>query len=148
MDGTVAALLVFNNSLYAAGAFQHAGLATSPGIARWNGLAWSDVDGGLAAGATAAALGVFNNELVVGGSFTATSRGASRYWARLGCPACYPNCDSSTTPPILNVADFSCFLNRFAAGESYANCDGSTIPPVLNVADFSCFLNAFAAGCP
>jgi hypothetical protein len=63
-------------------------------------------------------------------------------------PACYPNCDASTTAPILNVLDFNCFLNRFAAGASYANCDGSTIPPVLNVLDFNCFLNAFAAGCP
>jgi probable HAF family extracellular repeat protein len=60
----------------------------------------------------------------------------------------YANCDASTTPPILNVNDFTCFLNRFAAGNSYANCDGSTVPPVLNVADFSCFLNRFAAGCP
>ncbi len=62
-------------------------------------------------------------------------------------PPCYPNCDGSQTPPILNVLDFSCFLNRFAAGDSYANCDNSTVPPVLNVLDFSCFLNAFAAGC-
>jgi hypothetical protein len=61
--------------------------------------------------------------------------------------ACYANCDGSTIAPILNVSDFSCFLNRFAAGDSYANCDGSTIQPVLNVADFSCFLNRFAAGC-
>jgi DNA-binding beta-propeller fold protein YncE len=62
-------------------------------------------------------------------------------------PACYANCDGSTTPPVLNVQDFSCFLNAFASGESYANCDGSTTEPVLNVQDFSCFLNAFAAGC-
>ncbi len=61
---------------------------------------------------------------------------------------CYANCDSSTTAPVLNVLDFSCFLNRFAAGETYANCDASTTPPVLNVLDFSCFLNKFAAGCP
>jgi len=61
---------------------------------------------------------------------------------------CYPNCDNSTTPPVLNVADFACFLNSFAAGDSYANCDNSTTPPVLNVADFACFLNSFAAGCP
>ena len=60
---------------------------------------------------------------------------------------CYPNCDNSTTPPILNVLDFSCFLNKFAAGDPYANCDNSTTPPVLNVLDFSCFLNKFAAGC-
>jgi hypothetical protein len=63
-------------------------------------------------------------------------------------PTCYPNCDQSTTTPILNIADFSCFLQKFAAGDPYANCDASTIPPVLNVADFSCFLQQFAAGCP
>jgi hypothetical protein len=31
---------------------------------------------------------------------------------------------------------------------SGANCDNSTINPVLNVNDFSCFLNQYAAGCP
>jgi hypothetical protein len=60
---------------------------------------------------------------------------------------CYANCDGSTTPPVLNVLDFSCFLNKFAAGDTCANCDGSTTPPVLNVLDFSCFLNRFAVGC-
>jgi hypothetical protein len=64
-----------------------------------------------------------------------------------GPPACRANCDGSTTSPILNVADFSCFLNRFASGDCAANCDGSTTSPVLNIADFSCFLNLFAAGC-
>ena len=29
----------------------------------------------------------------------------------------------------------------------YANCDKSTSPPVFNVLDFVCFLNKFAAGC-
>jgi hypothetical protein len=66
----------------------------------------------------------------------------------LGPPHCYPNCDGSTTPPILNVADFSCFLTKFSQQDPYANCDGSTVEPVLNVADFSCFLSKFAAGCP
>jgi hypothetical protein len=61
--------------------------------------------------------------------------------------SCYANCDSSTTQPVLNVLDFSCFLNRFAAGDTWANCDQSTTAPVLNVLDFACFLNAFAAGC-
>jgi hypothetical protein len=61
---------------------------------------------------------------------------------------CYANCDQSSTAPILNVVDFTCFLNRFAAGDAYANCDGSTTAPTLNVLDFTCFLNAFAAGCP
>jgi hypothetical protein len=61
--------------------------------------------------------------------------------------ACYANCDSSTTAPVLNVADFTCFLNRYASGDPYGNCDGSTAAPVLNVADFTCFLQKFAAGC-
>jgi uncharacterized membrane protein len=61
---------------------------------------------------------------------------------------CYANCDNSTAEPRLNVADFTCFLQRFAEGSSYANCDQSTVPPVLNVADFTCFLQRFAAGCP
>jgi hypothetical protein len=65
-----------------------------------------------------------------------------------GEPSCYANCDGSTTTPVLNVADFTCFLQRYAAGESYANCDGSTTTPVLNVADFTCFLQSYAAGCP
>ena len=65
----------------------------------------------------------------------------------LAGPACYANCDNSSTHPILNVADFTCFLQRFAAGDSYANCDGSTAQPVLNVADFTCFLQQFAFGC-
>ena len=63
-------------------------------------------------------------------------------------PQCYANCDGSTITPVLNVADFSCFLTKFAALHPYANCDGSTIAPVHNVADFSCFLTKFAAGCP
>jgi hypothetical protein len=65
-----------------------------------------------------------------------------------GGTPCYANCDASTTSPVLNVADFTCFLQRFAAGNSYANCDASTTSPVLNVADFTCFLQRFAAGCP
>jgi hypothetical protein len=62
--------------------------------------------------------------------------------------SCYPNCDASTAAPILNVGDFTCFLQRFAAADAYANCDRSTAPPVLNVGDFTCFLQRFAAGCP
>jgi hypothetical protein len=62
--------------------------------------------------------------------------------------ACYANCDASTTAPVLNVADFTCFLQKYAGSDPYANCDGSTTAPALNVADFTCFLQKFAAGCP
>jgi len=61
---------------------------------------------------------------------------------------CFANCDCSTVSPTLNVADFGCFLQKYAAGDPYANCDASTQPPTLNVADFSCFLQKYAAGCP
>lgn len=60
---------------------------------------------------------------------------------------CYANCDNSTTPPVLNVIDFQCFLSKFAGGDPYANCDGSTVPPVLSANDFMCFLNSYGAGC-
>ncbi len=62
-------------------------------------------------------------------------------------PSCYPNCDASTTTPVLTANDFQCFLNSFALGSSAANCDGSTTPPVLTANDFQCFLITFAAGC-
>jgi hypothetical protein len=62
--------------------------------------------------------------------------------------ACYANCDQSTQLPVLNVGDFTCFLQRFAAADSWANCDQSVQAPVLNVGDFTCFLQRFAAGCP
>jgi hypothetical protein len=60
---------------------------------------------------------------------------------------CYVNCDGSTLSPILNVNDFVCFANLYAAGDTRANCDASTTPPVLNVNDFSCFQNVYGASC-
>ena len=61
---------------------------------------------------------------------------------------CYANCDGSTVQPVLNVADFACFLNRFAARDPLANCDESTTSPAINVLDFACYINKFSVGCP
>jgi hypothetical protein len=63
----------------------------------------------------------------------------------VGCPTCYANCDNSTQNPVLNVNDFVCFQNRFAAADPYADCNHDS---ALNVNDFVCFQNSFAAGCP
>jgi hypothetical protein len=97
------------------------------------------------------------------GGWTGTSTfGGERYRIALTgvCfvgQTCYANCDGSTAQPILNVDDFTCFINSFAAAQSlphaqqvthYANCDGSTVAPALNVDDFTCFINQFAQGCP
>lgn len=60
---------------------------------------------------------------------------------------CYANCDGSTSSPFLNTADFTCFLQKYAAGDPYANCDESTQSPIFNLADLTCFLQKFAAGC-
>ncbi|MBL9030969.1 MAG: hypothetical protein JNM80_04580 [Phycisphaerae bacterium] len=76
-----------------------------------------------------------------------TTNAGAAYVIDLASCACDANCDASTGSPVLNVADFVCYLNRFAAADPYANCDGSTTAPVLNVADFVCFLNKFAGGC-
>jgi hypothetical protein len=70
---------------------------------------------------------------------------------------CYANCDASTVAPVLNVDDFTCFINEYANAQTlpheqqvtaYANCDGSTTSPALNVDDFTCFINRYALGCP
>jgi hypothetical protein len=83
---------------------------------------------------------------------------AAAAWAPGALAAtCYANCDSSTTQPVLNIDDFSCFMNSYADAlelphaqqvTAYANCDGSTVAPVLNIDDFACFINEFALGCP
>lgn len=65
----------------------------------------------------------------------------------IGHVPCYANCDRSTNGPTLNVNDFMCFLNSYAAGYPLANCDQSAATPTLNVNDFMCFINRFAAGC-
>jgi hypothetical protein len=70
------------------------------------------------------------------------------YVSKVSTCSCYANCDNSTVTPVLNINDFVCFLNAFAAGDPYANCDGSSVSPVLNINDFVCFQNAIAAGCP
>ena len=139
-------------ALFVGGSFDDAGGMPISGLARWRGGQWSDVAGGVTGGAVEA-LAAYDDgsgpSLMVGGWFTGAGGLPSRYLARwAGCTGCYPNCDASTTPPVLNILDFVCFINRFAAGSTYANCDASTAPPVLNVLDFQCFLNRFAAGCP
>mgnify|MGYP001488349017 CR=1 FL=1 len=109
---------------------------------------WSTIDcgGGVSSGGTFSITGTIGQPdagRMTGGSFSLSGG----FWSVPPGAACYPNCDSSTTPPVLNALDFACFLNRFAAGDTYANCDNSTAAPTLNVLDFACFLNRFAAGC-
>lgn len=50
---------------------------------------------------------------------------------------------TSLNGPIIDMGAFEFFVEP-----CYANCDGSTTPPILNIDDFTCFINRFAQGCP
>ncbi|MFN0133345.1 MAG: GC-type dockerin domain-anchored protein [Phycisphaerales bacterium] len=113
-------------------------------------ITWSSIDGG--GTTTAGTGGPYTVVGTIGQPDAGRGTGAAfvcvgGFWAVAAGGGCYANCDGSTATPVLNVNDFTCFLNKFAAGDASANCDGSTTTPVLNVNDFTCFLNAFAAGC-
>jgi trimeric autotransporter adhesin len=155
-------------ALFVSGAFTIAGGSPISRLARWDGSAWSAVgpagNDGLDASASAM-LAIPSGPLAglhIGGSFSRAGNQSSASFATWRCsavppPACYANCDQSATTPILNVEDFTCFVNAFALAQSlppaqqvehYANCDQSSIDPVLNVEDFTCFINQYAQGCP
>ncbi len=157
MDGTVRALSSIDPDgpgkspalLVAAGTFTHIDALQTANAAIWNGHSWTP----LQVGNTVYALAPFQAPgtrpaMYFGGGMGTVDAAPTSFIADYTPCSCYANCDASTSAPLLNVNDFICFLNLFAAASPAANCDGSTTPPALNVADFNCFLNAFAAGCP
>jgi hypothetical protein len=143
----IPALLAAGEFLYVGGTFtSFAGVAAS-NIVRFDGAAWSALGSGVSGGTSPVvyALSIHEGDLFVGGRFTSAGGSSATNLARLHCVSCYPNCDGSTGPSPLNLNDFVCFQNRFAAADPYADCDQSG---GLNVNDFVCFQAAFAAGCP
>jgi hypothetical protein len=150
LNGAGKSLTVFDDgsgpALYVAGEFSTAGGVLTGGLARWNGTHWSRVGSSPFAPPPISLLGT-DHGLYIGGQFASVAGcGANLNVTRWGC-TCYANCDGSACGQPLSANDFSCFLNKFAAGDPYANCDGSTSEPTLNANDFACFLNKFAAGC-
>jgi len=137
--------------LYVMGQFILAGGAGGlpvRGITKWNGHRWAAVGQGLGQyiGSAAVAPDPRGTSLFIGGTFETVGAGVSPSMAQwVGCPSCYANCDTSAAAPRLNVADFTCFLRKFAVRDPYANCNQD---PVIDAADFSCYLQKFAAGCP
>jgi uncharacterized membrane protein len=81
---------------------------------------------------------------ILGGGIPAAGQG-QHMWIATIPPFCYANCDGSTTAPALNVGDFTCFLQKFAANDIYGNCNNDS---AMDVSDFTCFLQKFVAGCP
>jgi hypothetical protein len=96
---------------------------TSSGIVtyRWRKNGVPIPFGGNAQGVNSDILTITNASLSDAGSYdvvvsgsncgTAVSRGAA-----VQISPCYANCDNSTVAPVLNAADFSCFLTKFRAG--------------------------------
>lgn len=82
LPGMVYALYVFENQLYAGGAFTHSGASEVRHFAHWNGMSWEAVDGGF--DAPVMAIGEFAGELVVGGHFIVAGDEVVFHVAHLG----------------------------------------------------------------
>lgn len=134
------------------GAFTSMGGVAANSIARYGLLdhTWSALGSGLGDGGDMTGVAALPTRrgpsLFALGSFTHAGGGVANHTAQyVGCPNCYANCDLSTTPPLLNVNDFVCFLYKFVQRVPEANCDNNAS---IDVNDFVCFLSRFAAGCP
>src|SRR5690606_32747712 len=121
-------------------------------VAELDGTAGFRLTGPRQAGASLAPAGDVNgdgvDDLVIGApaeyfGYLQGERGRAYviFGRRVDSP-CYADCDGSGE---LDVFDFLCFQNLFAAGDPQADCDQSG---ELDIFDFLCFQNAFAAGCP
>jgi hypothetical protein len=140
-------------ALIAVGALSTVEGLTCHGWAKYDGQHWHPMPGAVASGSYNIAVDASNSQ----GPSLFVNGGAGIYGVAqfVGCSAatCYANCDNSTAPPILNVNDFVCFMNRFAAQDvyypfrdPYANCD-QDYPATYTIVDFQCFINRFAVGC-
>jgi hypothetical protein len=138
-------------ALYLGGGFTNINGVPCRGVCRFDGTGWETLGPGISGGEIYDMTSITTPQgpsLFVVGDFLLAGGGSSRRMAQwVGCPNCYANCDGSTVAPVLNVDDFTCFINKFAANDPYANCDQSTTTPVLNIDDFTCFITRFAKGC-
>jgi hypothetical protein len=120
------------------------------GICVQDGNNWTQLGLGLGTNLDHGTFGLVNamveyqGVLHVTGWFNTAGGRVSAGFAHWGC-ACWANCDNSPGPERLNVGDFVCFLEQFAARGAYADCDRSG---AFNAMDFVCFQSRFAAGCP
>ena len=149
--GTINVLQVFDDgrgpALYIAGSFDAFAGHTAKNIIRWDGSTWEAFPNNL--------------EFAWHSGIVDDVRGRSMFIAYGGTPInvgggvvdqavlwtgcinqCYPDCDRSGG---LDINDFVCFINKYAALDPYANC---TVDAVIDINDFACFVGKFAQGCP
>ncbi len=149
LSGPGFAFSTFDNghgeALYVGGPFTFAGGVEVSRIGRWDGLAWSPVDGGL--DGSASRLIVFDDgaglAMFAGGSFDRAGGHPSAGIARYGCQPveCRVDLDGDGE---LTIFDFLGFQNLFDAGDLAADFDGDGS---LTIFDFLVYQNEFDAGC-
>ncbi len=135
-------------AIYFGGSFPQFAGVPAHGVVRYDGHTWSTLGEGIHGGEVFGLAPMPTSRGPALFTFGGTSAGAgtingTAQW--VGCPNCYANGDNSTISPRLNVLDFICFLNRFAARDPYANCN---VDAAIDINDFVCFMGKFAAGCP
>lgn len=139
------ALAAWNGDLCAKGLARGSASWARQVVGRWNGNGWTPVLAhAQSANSDILALHEFQGDLYLGGKFTVMAGVQAPYVARFTCvpEICYPDCDASGT---LNLADFGCFLSKFAVSDLYADCNRDF---ALNLGDLGCFQSKFALGCP
>ena len=137
-------------ALYICGTFASFEGVPARNIVRWDGTHFEPVGAGVyydpdylgaIQDVRGPALYIGGEELINAGGGTLQQSGV----LLVGCPNCYADCDLSEGPTRLNVNDFVCFINKYAALDPYANCN---VDAAIDIADFSCFMTKFAQGCP
>jgi hypothetical protein len=125
LDGSVSALAVSGDGLYAGGGFTMAGGGAAYHIAKWDGNSWSALGSGV--GPAVSALAAWGSDVYVGGSFLTAGGKVSGFVARAfvgeadedndGVPDSRDQCPG--TPPGAIVNADGCSL------EQLVPCDGS-----------------------
>ena len=130
------------------GIFRDFGGVPAKSIVRYDSTGFHVVPGG-DVWSGAVGHGVIRDErgesLLMGGGYTGANIGTKGLLVGCRLPTCQPNCDLSEGPTRLNVNDFVCFINKYAALDPYANCN---VDSVIDINDFACFMGKFAQGCP
>src|SRR5258708_19636873 len=84
MDGSVSALAVSGNDLYATGYFSTAGGVAANGIAKWDGSSWSALGSGVGSGFVGSPVAVSGSNVYVGVGLLGVPKWDGSCWTTLG----------------------------------------------------------------
>lgn len=143
-DSYIYSIEIFNNEVYACGAFATADGNAVKGIAKWSGTTWVSVGGGLTSPGTASGscMKAFNNKLYIGGGFTqvggsVSARGIASWdgsnWAPLST--------GTSSTGNWHVYSLNVYNNQLIVGGDFISIGGVTTTGIAswNGASFSAF---------